>query len=69
MTDRNSPLPIPQFGTRNSQSPLTPFYCVLSNHQPMGFYPSKVIVDDACRHSVELLPPDINSSGWQYTLE
>jgi error-prone DNA polymerase len=41
-----------------------PFYCALLNHQPMGFYPPEVIVGDARRHGVELLPPDIHHSGW-----
>lgn len=46
-----------------------PFYCALLNHQPMGFYPPEVIVGDARRHGVDLLPPDINRSGWTYALE
>ena len=45
------------------------FYCALLNQQPMGFYPPEVIVGDARRHGVETLPPDINRSGWRYTLE
>lgn len=35
----------------------------------MGFYPPEAIVGDARRHGVDLLPPDIHRSGWQYTLE
>ncbi len=45
------------------------FYCALLNQQPMGFYPPEVIVGDARRHGVDTLPPEINRSGWQYTLE
>jgi error-prone DNA polymerase len=46
-----------------------PFYCALFNGQPMGFFSPEVIAGDARRHGVELLPPDINRSGWQYALE
>jgi error-prone DNA polymerase len=35
----------------------------------MGFYPSEVIINDAKRHGVRFLPPDINRSAWDYTLE
>ncbi|MFO7632878.1 MAG: DNA polymerase III subunit alpha [Caldilinea sp.] len=45
------------------------FYCALLNQQPMGFYPPEVLVGDARRHGVETLPPDIQRSGWRYTLE
>jgi error-prone DNA polymerase len=46
-----------------------PFYCAVLNHQPMGFFSPEVIVGDARRHGVDLLPPDINRSGWTYALE
>ena len=39
------------------------FYCALLNHQPMGFYAPAVLVGDARRHGVTVLPPDINRSG------
>jgi error-prone DNA polymerase len=39
------------------------FYCALLNNQPMGFYSPEVIVRDAKRHEVEVLPVDINKSG------
>ncbi len=45
------------------------FYCALLNQQPMGFYPPEVLIGDARRHNVETLPPDINRSDWNYTLE
>jgi error-prone DNA polymerase len=45
------------------------FYCALLNQQPMGFYSSEVIIGDAKRHGVDLLPPDINRSDWKYLLE
>jgi len=41
---------------------------VLSN-QPMGYYPSRVLVAEAKRFGVEVLPPDINKSSEQYTVE
>jgi error-prone DNA polymerase len=45
------------------------FACAILNSQPMGFYPSEVIVNDAKRHGVRFLPPDINLSNWEYTME
>jgi error-prone DNA polymerase len=39
------------------------FYCALLNNQPMGFYSPEVIVRDAKRHRIEILPVDINKSG------
>jgi len=38
------------------------FYCALLNHQPMGFYPPEVIANDARRHGVSILRPDVNHS-------
>jgi len=40
----------------------------LLNQQPMGFYSAEVIISDARRHGVDLLPPDIQQSDWRYTL-
>ena len=45
------------------------FYCALLNNQPMGFYAPEVIMRDARRHGVDVLPADINSSGIRCTLE
>ncbi len=39
------------------------FYCALLNNQPMGFYLPEVIVGDARRHGVAMLPVDVNASG------
>ena len=36
------------------------FVAALLNNQPMGFYPPHVLVNDAQRHGVRLLRPDIN---------
>ena len=40
-----------------------PFYCALLNQQPMGFYSPEVVINDAKRHGVRFLPPDINASA------
>ncbi|MFO7773583.1 MAG: DNA polymerase III subunit alpha [Dehalococcoidia bacterium] len=45
------------------------FYCALLNNQPMGFYSPEVIVRDAKRHGVYVLPADINKSGARCTIE
>ena len=45
------------------------FYCALLNQQPMGFYSPEVIIGDAKRHGLTVLPPDINRSSWRYTIE
>jgi error-prone DNA polymerase len=38
------------------------FVCALLNNQPMGFYPPHVLINDAKRHQVRILPPDVNES-------
>jgi DNA polymerase III alpha subunit len=38
------------------------YYCALLNNQPMGFYHPSVLVEDAKRHGVTVLPVDINLS-------
>jgi error-prone DNA polymerase len=45
------------------------FLCALFNAQPMGFYAPHVLVNDGKRHGVQVLPPDINLSGANCTLE
>ncbi|KAA1173768.1 error-prone DNA polymerase [Marinobacter salinexigens] len=44
------------------------FYCALLNSQPMGFYSPSQLVQDAKRHGVTVLPPDVNHSQWDHTL-
>jgi error-prone DNA polymerase len=39
------------------------FLCSLLNEQPMGFYPPDALVHEAQRRGVEVLAPDVNSSG------
>ncbi len=45
------------------------FLCALLNAQPMGFYPPASLVRDAQRRRVEVLPPHVNRSDAQCTLE
>ncbi|MGD0236905.1 MAG: error-prone DNA polymerase [Syntrophorhabdales bacterium] len=45
------------------------FYCALLNNQPMGFYTPEVIIGDAKRHGVTILPVEINTSIWQCGIE
>jgi error-prone DNA polymerase len=47
----------------------TEFACALLNNQPMGFYPPHVLINDAKRHDVRVLPPDVNESGVRCTVE
>jgi error-prone DNA polymerase len=45
------------------------FYAALLNNQPMGFYHSSTVVNDARRHGVRVLPIDVTRSAWLCTLE
>jgi error-prone DNA polymerase len=45
------------------------FYTALLNNQPMGFYHSATVVNDARRHGVRVLPVDVTRSDWACTLE
>lgn len=45
------------------------FVTGLVNAQPMGFYPVEVLVNDAKRHGVPVLPLDLNRSAWRTTTE
>jgi error-prone DNA polymerase len=45
------------------------FCAALLNAQPMGFYSPQSLVDDARRHGVTVLRPDINASGAKAVLE
>jgi error-prone DNA polymerase len=40
------------------------FYIALLNAWPMGFYHPATLIKDAQRHGVNVLPVDINKSGW-----
>ncbi len=45
------------------------FTCALLNNQPMGFYPPHVLTNDAKRHGLRVLPPDVNASGARCAVE
>ncbi len=45
------------------------FYTALLNAQPMGFYPTEVLTQDAARHGVRVLPPDLRARRADCTLE
>ncbi len=45
------------------------FTAGLLNSQPMGFYAPAQLVRDARQHGVKVLPPDVNHSHWDCTLE
>ncbi len=46
-----------------------PFYTAFLNHEPLGFYAPEVIVEDAKRHGVCVLPVDVNRSRSYCTVE
>ncbi|MCG1042144.1 error-prone DNA polymerase [Mycetohabitans sp. B8] len=45
------------------------FLAALLNSQPMGFYSPSQLVQDAKRHGVRVLPPDVAVSHWESTLQ
>ena len=45
------------------------FIVGLINAQPMGFYPVEVLINDAKRHGVAILPVDVNRSAYATTTE
>jgi error-prone DNA polymerase len=45
------------------------FTCSLLNAQPMGFYSSATLVEDAKHHGVEVRPIDVQHSTWDCSLE
>jgi error-prone DNA polymerase len=44
------------------------FLCGLLNSQPMGFYSPSMLIQDARRHGVVVLPPDVTASDWDSRL-
>ena len=48
---------------------LAAFTCALLNNQPMGFYHPAVLIKDAQRHGLRVLPADVNVSEWDCTVE
>jgi len=45
------------------------FLCGLLNSQPMGFYSPSLLIQDARRHGVSVLPPDVSSSDWDCLID
>jgi error-prone DNA polymerase len=48
---------------------LAAFTCAMLNQQPMGFYAPAVLVKDAQRHGLRVLPVDATVSNWECTVE
>jgi error-prone DNA polymerase len=44
---------------------LAAFTCALLNNQPMGFYSPAILIKDAQRHGLRVLPVDVMWSGWE----
>jgi error-prone DNA polymerase len=45
------------------------FMAAILSNQPMGYYPPRVLVAEARRSGVTVLPPDVNASLDHYTVE
>src|SRR6202034_2145956 len=48
---------------------LAAFTVALLNNQPMGFYSPAILIKDAQRHGLRVLPVDIHQSQWDCTVE
>lgn len=48
---------------------LAAFTCAMLNNQPMGFYHPSILVKDAQRHGLRVLPVDVTVSDWNCTIE
>jgi error-prone DNA polymerase len=48
---------------------LAAFTCAMLNNQPMGFYSPAILIKDAQRHGLRVLPVDIVKSEWLCTIE
>ena len=44
------------------------FLAAMLNSQPMGFYGPSQLIQDAQRHGIEVLPPDVSYSDWDSSL-
>jgi error-prone DNA polymerase len=47
---------------------LAEFTCALLNNQPMGFYAPAILIKDAQRHGLRVLPVDVTCSEWECTV-
>jgi error-prone DNA polymerase len=43
---------------------LAAFTCAMLNNQPMGFYSPAILIKDAQRHGLRVLPVDVSESDW-----
>jgi len=48
---------------------LAAFTCAMLNNQPMGFYAPAILIKDAQRHGLRVLPVDVTCSQWECTIE
>lgn len=48
---------------------LAAFTAALLNNQPMGFYHPSILIKDAQRHGLRVLPVDVSKSGWWCSIE
>jgi error-prone DNA polymerase len=48
---------------------LAAFTCAMLNNQPMGFYSPAVLIKDAQRHGLRVLPVDVLESDWDCTVK
>src|ERR1017187_1728288 len=48
---------------------LAAFTAALLNNQPMGFYHPSILIKDAQRHGLRVLPVDVTRSDWPCTIE
>jgi error-prone DNA polymerase len=48
---------------------LAEFTCAMLNNQPMGFYSPAVLIKDAQRHGLRVLPVDVTCSAWECTVD
>jgi error-prone DNA polymerase len=47
---------------------LAEFTCAMLNNQPMGFYSPAILINDAQRHGLRVLPVDVQESDWECRL-
>ena len=48
---------------------LAAFTAAMLNNQPMGFYHPSILIKDAQRHGLRVLPVDVTESDWPCTVE
>ena len=48
---------------------LAAFTAAMLNNQPMGFYAPAILLNDARRHGLRVLPIDVTISRWECTVE